>query len=131
VSNPSVCGANMCEGCQRWARKKLKVRKSRWRAHRINYKYRHGPETEDFYKVTPGTVVADVVVLDSAAYNWKCSVGMVPATPNTRSKIDYAERDSNAFKVTANLCNTGESFASGISMTKAAAKQVVMVIQGR
>jgi hypothetical protein len=89
LSNPSVDGADICNGFQRWAREKLKVRKSRWRAHRINYKCSHGPHTEEFYKVTPVTVAVDVVMLDSAADHRKQSVDPVPATPNTRSKIDY------------------------------------------
>jgi hypothetical protein len=82
----------------------------------MNYKCSHGPHTEEFYKVTPGTVVAKVVILDNAADNRKRSVDPVPVTPNTRSKIDYIEKDSNKFKVTSNLCHTGESLASVSSM---------------
>jgi hypothetical protein len=121
LSNPSVDGADICEGCHWCAREKLKVRKSPWRAHRINYKCSHGPHTEEFNKVAPGAVVADVVMLDSAADNRKRSADPVPATPDTLSKINYAEKDSNEFKVTTNLCHTGESFASGSSMAEAVA----------
>jgi hypothetical protein len=66
-------------------------------------------------------VVADVVMLDSAADNRKRSADPVPATPNTRSKIDYTEKDSNEFKVTSNLGHTGESLASGSIMSEAVA----------
>jgi hypothetical protein len=75
------------------------------RAHMINYKCVRGPRTEEFYKVTPVTVVSDVVMLDSAVDNRKRSADPAPATPHTRSKIDYTEKDSNEFKVTSNFCH--------------------------